>query len=363
MVGNAHLAAERENERIRKIEEQQAKNRKLALKRGNIAIKNEQMNRLKATKPKHDSVKQVKLVTLSTQVDDSINTSDLSLTSSSSGSSVVSVELVNFKKQPAKISKITRDGSLNRKSGGASEIRSRSISPQKSSNFARSPTKSPRTNRISRSATSPSKTKQYKAEDYMSSLGTSTDFSALSSTDDLVPKITKISDMVNKNQKSKENEIAYLVKPRLRTVTVTSNAFPKRPILKNHNVQHINKRPQSEQPLKRTPLKRAPFRVPLKQSSSSSVTPTKKKQYVPLFKDYSGKRTISQTNENEPLIPMQQRVQFYDHANRFSKDYDASLIIEDDTPRTGMIKTTAMEEAKKERELDEIRLMKLAEAR
>lgn len=363
MVGNAHLAAERENERIRKIEEQQAKNRKLALKRGNAAIKNEQMNRLKANKSKRkttDAVKQVQLVTVSTQVDDSLNTSDLSLTSTSSGSSVISVDLGSFNRQPSKVSKITRDSSLNRKTtiNASPKTRARSISPQKVSSVIRSPKKAPISSRVSRS---PSKTKQYKPENYMS-MSTSTDLSTLSSTEDSAPKITRISEMFNNNQ----GEGVPYVKQRARTVTVTSNAFPKRPILKNHNVS-AEKRSHKEQPLKRTPLKRPPFRVqktPQKQTNSLTTTAqSKKNQYVPLFRDYNVKRNISQVNETESAPAAHHKVQFYDHANRFSKDYDASLIIEDDSPRTEIGAQNAMEEAKKERELDEIRLIGLAAAR
>lgn len=369
-VGNAHLAAERENERIRQIEQQHEKNRKLALKRGNVAIQKEQMNRSKGNKINRnakDAVKEARLVTVSTQVDDTLDTSDSSITSSSSASSVISVELT-----PSKNAKFRRDGSLDRRNTSeTAKVRFRSLSPQKQRVLIQSPTKTKkppvRSTVVTKSAKSiPSPSKQYQPEDYMSSLSLSTDQSTVYASDESVVKITRISDILSKRQiETKEN----VSKQKPRTLTVTSSASPKRSILKNSNNTSVlkNKRLHNEQPLKRTPLKRPPFRMqktPNRTAKAPTSTgPAQKKQYVPLFLDRNGKRTASQLNNAEEP-PVQHRVQFYDHANRFTKNYDASLVVEEDsTPRTTVGALNAMEEAKRERELDEVRLRKLAAAR
>lgn len=330
-VGVAHLAAQRENEKIKIIEQQKVKNRKLALQRGKIAAEKIKL----AKQPAGNRVKETRVVTVATQVEDSSDTdSDSSTMSSSSASSVCSVIMVKDKRE--------------------------SVNKRISSKY--SPKKMDSTVKFNH------KSGEYNAGNYISmSSSTSTEVSLVCSPpNEIIPTITRISDMLKRSptkftstDASNHKSENYIRK----TFTLdTSSAMPrssppkrtilKPPVLRNMKTSAIRPKTLANKTTTKTNLTKVQqiARKPLK---SNAV------HFVPQF--VKSKPSSDQYKKQTTAPSANNKVQFYDHANRFQKEYERNISLVEEIEDT--VPLNAMQEAAMERKLEQNYLKELAGAR
>lgn len=287
-IGQAHTAAERENEKQRLIAEQHERNRKLALKRGKIASE-----KLK-NPPKMKTTKQT--ITNATKQSKNVEKSPIIISSSepspssASDSSVASVIMVDSKKKPVKKVHIKSKSPL------------RDASPK-----LKSPTKTK----------SPIKIMEYNPMRYASACNSSaTDIS----TDSPPPFITKISDLlgVKPTKPTTLRSSPHIAKTyKLDKSPVSSRCTTKRVVQKS-KINTVSTR------LSRT------IQTPTKISGKSPIKVLpERKHFVP---EFVKPKPIYKTYKDSVVQTTPQRtskVQFYDHANKFSKQYDGSIELEE----------------------------------
>lgn len=278
-VGKAHLAAERENMRQLRIEEQKEKNRKLALKRGKLAAQ-KMKGELKLNKCKPIKVpeKRVNIKSMATGVKD-----DSNMSISSETSSDISVILVESKKDV--ISKPTTDS------------------------WDRIPKKSPLNVKWSHEIS------DYDPTRFTSiNSSTTTDISLTDSPIcDSPPVISKVSKLLQKSNSSD---------PRIsKTYKLT-----KSPNKSSQN--RFSTPPQKEQKFK-TKITTISSRFKKSCDESSGQTDSEKKQFVP---EFVRNKSVPSTNRigqlNQVSNALRQKVNFYDHFNRFSKQYESAISLE-----------------------------------
>lgn len=331
-VGDAHLEAERENEKIRKIEEQKQKNRKLAQQRGKIATDN---LKSKAAGRK-DTIKEKRVVTVSTQVTDSIDVQSDSSLSSSSVSSICSVIVID---DTPKV--------VNKKKPIDILPKRKRLTPTKK----KSPTKSKQKSRT---------------DDYdptiFESINSSVSTTDVSTSSPLFQPqvITRISDMLGQSNKtSKPSATSIVTDPlvkktyKLTSPTKTTKSPVKKPLLKTKIVPIV--KPSASKALS----------VPTKAQKVKAQVPTKppaanRKHFVPEFVQKKPSSTIT-TTEHEKNSTNSQKVKFYDHANRFSKEYDGNVSLSEEVVKITPL--NAWDEAQKEIGSEQIHQRQLADAR
>lgn len=326
-VGAAHMAAERETDKMREIDAQRIRNRKLATQRGRLAAK-----KVKAKKTANEKthVKESQVHTVATQVDDEWlcdeSDDDATLTSSASESSVCSI----VARKDTKI-----------------------ISPKKHDAFGQST----------------SKDNDYVAEKFISiSSSTLTDIS-LGVESPPVTNFTRVSDLLKKSSTVTAHAPAETA---AKSETLVTRPY----VSKTYKLDTRSVEPPRSPPKKMTVKALAskaaktcsthPARAsthPLKKAPIASRAPSAKyviKPYVPQFiKSKPASTAATRSATDAAKVPP--KVQFYDHLNRFSREYPGrlDLIESHDAPPP----RNAMEEAKLERERERINLLEMAKAR
>lgn len=272
-VGEAHLAAERENVRQRRIEEQKEKNRKLALKRGKLAaqkIKGEL--KLNKCKPIKIPEKRINIKSMTTEAKDD---SDVSISSETSSDS--SVIFINAEKD--------------------------AISKTTTGTWAKMSKKSP----LNANDYDPTKFTSINSS-------TTTDISLTDSPIcDSPPVISKVSKLLQKSNSSD---------PRIsKTYKLT-----KSPTKSSQN--RFSTPPQKEQKIK-AKITAISSRWKKSCEKSPDQTGLEKKQFVP---EFVRNKSVPPTNHvgqfNQVSNALRQKVNFYDHSNRFSKQYESAISLE-----------------------------------
>lgn len=315
-IGEAHTAAERENAKQQKIDEQRERNRRIALKRGKIAtekIKSDS-SKMKPTKP-IKPVKQKKVIEppKKGQITPESSSSDTT-TSSSTSSSDSSVILVGKKTKFDK--KVT-------------------IVPIPSkSNASHKPSASPK-------GKSPIKIMEYNPMRYSSANNSPADVSFSDSpASDTPPLITKVSDLLGRKpvRSTTLRSSPYIAKTyKLDRSPVKGRTTPKKAAQKPQ-INTVSTR------LSRT------IQTPTKTRGKSpmKVLP-ERKHFVPEF--VKGKpATATKMDSAIQTTPQRtSKVQYYDHANRFSRQYDGSIDLEERL--LNFVPLNAWEQAKVDDEL------------
>lgn len=323
--GQAHLAAERENVKQRQINEQHQKNRQIALKRGKLAaekiksdsnMKSSTQTRAVKAKTVIDHSKKVAFQTPETSSSSDSSSATTTPTSSSSNSSTPSVILVETKKKPEmKVKKIV-------------PVPSKSVISQKANK-------------------SPLKIREYNPMHYTSANNSSaTDVSMTdNSMSDTPPLITKVSDLLGKKS-TKPNGLRsspYIAKTyKLDQSPVSSRNPVKRPIAKPQ-INSVSSR------LSRT------IQTPTKSSGKSPIKMLpERKHFVPEFVKTKPKEKIDTKKDTSVQTTPQtsSKVQFYDHANKFSSEYESNLDLEERL--LNIIPLNAWDEAKQEMHSDRL---------
>lgn len=289
--GEAHIAAQKENEKQRIISEQKEKNRKIALRRGREAAE-----RLKNMgKPANIRPVCKKTVTIveknagktpATPISDTSTSTSSSLSSSTSSESSICSVIDKNRLKSVNLKHL----SLTPKKSALKTSRSTGSSPVKK------PTK------------------------YVSINGSAVIDLTLSDShlSDASPvPITKVSDLI------KGSDIPYAPTPKSPSKPLVSRTY------KLSNGQDVaTKRTKSvlSQPITTTPT------LPNSTKTSSinkTSTKASTKQFVPEFvKNKPG--SIAPLKKIPLTSTLPQKVQFYDHANRFSKEYDRNIDVVDE---------------------------------
>lgn len=309
-IGEAHTAAERENAKQQKIDEQREKNRRIALKRGKIAtekIKSDpsKMKPTKLIKP----VKEKKVIEHTKKGQSTPESSSSDTTTSSSSSSDSSVILVEKKSKFDK--KVT-------------------IVPIPSkSNVSHKPSSSSK-------GKSPIKIMEYNPMRYSSANNSPADVSFSDSpASDTPPLITKVSDLLGRKpaRSTALRSSPYIAKTyKLDKSPIKSRTTPKKAAQKPQ-INTVSTR------LSRT------IQTPTKTRGKSpmKVLP-ERKHFVPEF--VRGKpATVTKMDSAIQTTPQRtSKVQFYDHGNRFSRQYDGTIDLEEKL--LNVVPLNAWEEAK-----------------
>lgn len=320
-VGEAHRAAHHETQKMKQIENQKLKNRKIALQRGKLAAEKQKSRK---TPVKKSNLQEKRVVTVATQIDDSLNEdTDSSDSSMSSASSVCSVIVVKTKKiSPTK----------------------KRISPIKKK-FTPVKLKSKKNDEI------------YKPEQFMSTCtSTITDISMDISSDSTIPRITKISEILKKPSKltMPDESPEIITRPYIaKTYKIDTSAHEPR---KSTPKQTISK--SLEKIAKAMPTRSGGILVnPIKKkttSLASKKTPAKNMNihpYIPRF--------LPETSK--PITSEAPKVKFYDRLCMQEKEYEQKLSIIEN--RSDKMPLSAMEEATIERIRDDNYLRETAEMR
>lgn len=416
-VGEAHLAAQTDAAKAKLIEQQKIKNRQLAIRRGKVAAERELTMQEMAIKkmPSRADKSKRKHVSVSTQVNDSVNSSNMSCSSSTSSlssstsSALVDIDLggnangaagvasnsrtmaekLQSKYLPKTVQKPTIASSDEESDLEISTILSaQNKNKKKSVSYDLSLIESDR-NRNDMSLTDnydsasarpkqPQKYIDWNAKD-------SFDTSLTQPTE--VPTITRVSDLLKKSRNN-ENNInlisAAFPKSSLHKKGGNTNEFvpmqqqkPPKPTIINakeraKSPQSILKKPKTvatspkpqpkpilKQPQPTNKLQKTPKKSAVKQTANIEKRQQTPFHFVPRF--VTNKQTTDEASA--PSVQMQ-KVQFYDHANRFGKEYELHThLVHREFGIGGAEISNAMEEAKTETALEQKRLLELAEAR
>lgn len=386
-VGDAHLAAKKENELSKQLKEQQIKNRKLATKRGNEALQ-----KLRSTQ-KHSATKSVTpnkenaTATVATQVNDSINSNDSPqqlatvgnpngtlksppktlpkhvdiayLSLSSSDEDEMFVENHQFRPTVSSVVNISSEDSL---SSGLEEAIKSSKYTTNIGNVL-----------FDKSSKMPSFSGAYNPDDFTADTS-SKSYSIVNS----VP-FTTASDFINKYRNvSNERTVVTSHRPTVELTTTKPVIETVPPIPKPSTApiksclrqsSSANVLPKSSK-VSTTTVAPKPKPKIIKKNLPSSSTKTSnplvlpKSQYVPMFNKPSSTKlsiegqsigqSVPSSATTNPIIPVSQKsskVQFYDHINRFSKEYEApSDIVQ--RIESSHDQPTAMEAAKLEEQFE-----------
>lgn len=393
-VGEAHLAAQAENARMKAIDEQKLKNRQLALRRGKIA--SEQLAKSKSLSnrgPANVEKVNKKQVTVATQVNDSVNSSNISSSSSSSISSSTSSSLVDFSNGkssrtladrlqteylPKSSMQLSSDDELDTGILTAAMPKKKiSVTynvplTESQDNGNADHTKRKRDVTPTSILKGPRKLVDMNGND-------SSDASLLKPVD--VPTITRVTDLLKKSHEldgiepdpalpksslhrkssiSQQSLFSAPPKPIIVNKKVNDKAGSPQSILKRSRAKSISPKPQPKPILKKSTMK---IQKTPKKSSVKQLTAIEKRQQTPFH--YVPRFVTDTQKQDAPTMaaPVQrQRVQFYDHANRFGKEYEInSPFIQQHEQNTATL--NAMDEAKKEVELEQKRLTELMHAR
>lgn len=322
--GQAHSAAERENVKQRQIDEQHQKNRQIALKRGKLAaeklktssnmMKSSAQTKAIKAKPPIDHSKKVAFQSpeTSSSSDTSSSSSSATTTPSSSNHSTPSVILVETTKSPG--------------------MKVKPIVPV--------PIVSPKANK------SPIKIREYNPLRYASSANNSSATDDISMTDspmsDPPPKITKISDLLGKKP-TKPNGL------RSSPHIAKTYKLEKSPVSSRSPVKRSNTKPQIN--LVSSRLSRT-IQTPTKSSGKSSVKVLpERKHFVPEFTKAKSKELATRKDTSVQTTPKtSSTVKFYDHANKFSREYEGNLDLEERL--LNIVPLNAWDEAQQEKQSD-----------
>lgn len=285
-IGQAHLAAERENAKEKQFELQKAKNRQMALKRGKIA--EEKLKEEKNMKPTKGvvTIKPKKVVMVAPKIDRSPESTSDTSTSSSSDSSVCSVIQLDKKKKTEKDVKT---------------VYPYKITPKKSS------------------AKSPAKTSIYNPMRYASgnsSAATDVSLTDSPSLSDTPPLITKVSELLGKKPTTKSNA-SLRSSPHI----AKTYKLDKSPVSLRNIPKKVSQKPQLNAVSSR--LSRV-IKTPTKATGKSPMkTLPDRKHYVP---EFVKSKESSKQEESANITPTRtSKVRFYDHANRYWKEYDGHV--------------------------------------
>lgn len=399
-VGEAHLAAQEENTKTNAVEEQKLKNRKLALKRGRMAAEQLSLKRNMSNNNNNncrgmatvDKPKK-KQVTVATQVNDSVNSSNISSFSSSSSSissSTSSVRVDDSFEQSSRtlaerlqaeyLPMASQSYKFNMDDEFDSEISSILASKKgKRVTYEVSSTASDMNGNDQR----PKRKRDVTPTSILKGGKSAIDMNGNNSMDTSLPAaaptITRVSDLLRKNQEpGAEKSAQELPKSSLHKTSLSSESLktPPKPIivlkkptdktkkpqsiLKWPRAKSISPKPQPKPILKKSPMKnqKTPTKSAVKQSPKVDKRQQTPFHYVPRF--------VTNTQTSDPSIstvPVQrQKVQFYDHANRFGKEYEV------ESPLVHMHQydastPNARDAARTEIELEQKRLAEMVEAR
>lgn len=330
-VGAAHLAAEHETEKMKRIDAQRAKNRKLALHRSKLAAEKVKAKRLSNGKGR---AKETQVHTVATQVENLLSAesdSDAasSLSSLSSASSVCSVIVRKDKKE---------------------------IPPMK----FKSPGKGAKMKKA--------EANDYRAEKFISMNGSTSTDASLSIASPPVAKFTRVSDLLKK--KSFHSVPAAPAAAAAKIQSVVTKPY----VSKTFKLDKSGVEPRRS-PIKKTIIKSVAARSGKSGAThpaSLTVQPIKKKTpivkkapltkydikpYVPQF--IKSKRPTAASAAETATTS--QKVQFYDHSNRFSKEYENKLDLIENYDATTPL--NAMQEAEMERVREKTYSLEMAKAR
>lgn len=318
-IGDAHAAAEYENAKQQKIDEQREKNRRLALKRGKIAMdKLKSESNMKQTKS-NKSIKEKKVIDHSKKVidsPDSSSSSSSSTTSPSSSSDCSVASVIEKKKKPeikAKIAPISSKSSVSPRSSKSkikSNVRIMDYNPMKYASANSSP---------------------------------ATDVS-LSDVplDESPPFITKISDLLGRKPLKPLRSSPYIAK---------TYKLEKSPVQMRNTPKKAGQKPQINSVSTR--LSRT-IQTPTKTSGKSPMKMLpERKHFVPEFVKQKPSIQLKKDSSIQTTPQFSSKVQFYDHANKFAKQYSSSIDVEERI--LNILPLNAWEEAKKDAESDKLK--------
>lgn len=308
-MGQAHLAADRENDKQRQIDEQHQKNRQIALKRGKLAteklkpdpdkMKTTTQTKAAKSKPANEHSKKVAF-----QSPETSSSSDTSSSSSSSSATTTPTTLSSNSSTPILVNETKK------KPG----IKVKTIVPVPSKPVP-----------AQNAPKSPIKIREYNPMRYTASANNSSATDDISMTDsptsDPPPKITKISDLLGKKP-AKPNALRsspYIAKTyKLDKTPVSSRSPAKRPAVKPQ-INLVSSR------LSRT------IQTPTKSTGKSAVKfLPERKHFVPEFAKTKSKDVAAKRDTSVQTTPKtSSTVQFYDHANKFSREYEGNLDLEE----------------------------------
>lgn len=297
-VGEAHLAAEHENMRQRRIEKQKEKNRTLALKRGKLAAQKIRGElKLNKCKPIKVPEKRVNIKPMATEAKDD---SDVSISSeTSSDRSVIFVE----------------------------SEKDATSKPSTHSSWAQMSKRSPLNVKLSD-----------EINDYDPTKFTSTNSSTttdISLTDspicDSPPVISRVSKLLQKSN-STDPRISKTYK-----LTKSPN---------KSSQKWLSTPPQKEQQIHKK-ITTISSRLKKSRDESPVKTGSEMRQFVP---EFVRNKSLPSTNRvgqlNQVSNALRQKVNFYDHSNRFTKQYESAINLEENVHE--IVPPSAWEEAERD---------------
>lgn len=381
-VGEAHLAAEEDNVKARIIEQQKVKNRKIALQRGKEAMGRQLAEHIGKTGARKDGTSTVvgtskkRSVTVATQVNDSVNSSNMSsgssISSLSSSSSTLSIDMsysgcgkTFAEKLQAEYRPKSALKSFTRNDSNFEQDLHTSLSPERKPSI-RSP-------RVYETVAD----KEVKRNSFALLNGNDSPELLIPQ---VAPTITKVSDLLKEAREKRkvtnedqpirlksslhrrpgQDEFSSKSSPKpimIKSKTIDRMRSPK-PILKKPRLIMTSPKQQPKPILKTgaNKIQKTPKKPAVKQTSG----PEKQEfHYVPRF--------ISNTKSVEELSSpsiLKQKVQFYDHANRYGTEYDLPTDIVRKERKTGLnALENAFEETQKNTQYEQRRILEMAEAR
>lgn len=310
-VGEAHVAAQRENEKQRAMDEQKEKNRRMALKRGKLAA--EKLKEAKTgAKPACRPVCK-KAVTIVERNSAKTPTTPANNARQSTSSTSSSLSSSSISSEDSVCSVIRADRLKSSRSTGS--LKHLSETPKKSE------LKSSRS-----TGSSPAK----KPTKYVSINGSAVIDLSLSDHSNLsdaspVP-ITKITQLI------KGSDIPYEPSPKTPAQPFVSRTYK---VSSGDDVpmqRAVSKAGGHTQTITTTPTSSLGTKPVAKAKGASSQGRAKGtiKQYVPEFVRTKAGSLVA-GKKATPTSTLPQKVQFYDHANRFSKEYDTHIDLVDET--------------------------------
>lgn len=387
LYGGAQLAAQQENVKAKQIEQQKEKNRKLALQREKQAL-----TRLAAQKPKPGARKETtstvvqepikRSVTVATQVNDSVNSSNLSSSSSiSSLSSLYTTILTDTSHDETRPTTFAEKLQSEHRPKSAIKKGQKSLSRDNSdvelaALLSRTTYDTLIDNDLKRRKSAPNR------KDVLDVIDLTECNSEELVISRPVPTITKVSDLLKVTRASKNTGEADQT-PRLKSsLHKPSNKdelppkSPPKPIIIRPKAPEQNKSPNPKPILKRhrvasTSPKLQPKPILKKDVNKTQKTPKKpavkqmaetekpRSHYVPRF------TASTKPNDRQAATSgVPKTVQFYDHPNRYAREYEVPTnIVQKDDEAGANAQQNAMEETQKNTQLEQRRVVELAEAR
>lgn len=367
-VGDAHIAAARENEFAKKLKQQKVRNDILAKRRGREAMQRAKQTRKGSPKK---NVRHPRSKSVSIQVDNLKKDVSNSLPSTSKHINVSSpIDLSSSQNEE----KEENDGNRKQSQIAESHMEYVNISSESLSSSLELIATDSKLSKVlplayektSSSENSNPKTtmKEDKNQQKVGTVYNPDNFKANDTSENSLSNegelpFTQVSDFLNKRRLAQNNAIIS----REPEVTKTLNREPSIELIsKSEEIKEDNKTAKSVSPAKKISSQNQ-SRSPIKKNRPQSLGAKKKltkPTYVPMFYRPSTSAISSSKPTKSSIKDDEQKVQFYDHANRYSKEYEPSAdLIKKISPKSN--ERNATEAAREEIKFEELRLERAKE--